>query len=81
MAEEFIQIAAVHILPAYSDEKIYVYLARGLTPSTQNLDQDEILQVMHYPLDELMRLVQEGAITDALTLLALHQARMYLQGA
>ena len=81
VAEEFIQIAAVHILPAYSDEKIYVYLARGLTPSTQNLDQDEILQVMHYPLDELMRLVQEGAITDALTLLALHQARMYLQGA
>ena len=81
VAEEFIQIAAVHILPAYSDEKIYVYLARGLTPSTQNLDQDEILQVMHYPLDELMRLVQEGAITDALTLLAMHQARMYLQGA
>jgi 8-oxo-dGTP pyrophosphatase MutT (NUDIX family) len=81
VAEEFIQIATVHIIPAYSDEKIHVYLARGLTPSTQNLDQDEILQVMHYPLEELMRMVREGAITDALTLLALHQARMYLQGA
>jgi ADP-ribose pyrophosphatase len=80
VAEEFIRIAAVHIIPAYSDERIDVYLARGLTPSTQNLDQDEILQVMHYPLEELMRMVREGAITDALTLLALHQAWMYLHG-
>jgi ADP-ribose pyrophosphatase len=79
-AQEFIPITAVHIIPAYSDEKIYVYLARGITPSIQNLDHDEILEIVHYPLDELLRLVTEGVITDALTILSLHQTRMYLSG-
>ena len=37
-AEEFIELGRVHILPAYSDELIYVYLARGLTHTRQNLD-------------------------------------------
>jgi ADP-ribose pyrophosphatase len=78
-AVDWVKIATVHILLSYSDELIHVFLAGGLKPSRQNLDQDEILQVVRYPWDELMRLLQEGAITDALTILALHQARTYRQ--
>jgi 8-oxo-dGTP pyrophosphatase MutT (NUDIX family) len=76
-ATDWVKIATVHIVPAYSDELIHIFLARGLKPSRQNLDQDEILQVVRYPWDELMRLLHEGAITDALTILALYQARTY----
>ena len=79
VAQELIEIAVVHILPAYSDEKIYVYLARGLQPSRQHLDEDEIIRVVNYPLEHLLQLIRKGAITDALTILALYQAQMYLQ--
>ena len=79
VAREFIELAQVHIIPAYSDEKIHLYLARGLTASKQNLDQDEIIHVVKYPLNEVMRMIGEGAITDALTILSIQQACMYIQ--
>jgi ADP-ribose pyrophosphatase len=78
-AREFTEIARVYIVPAYSDEKIYVYLARGLKPATQHLDADEILEVVKYPFDEVLRLIRENVIVDALTVLSIHQAHMYLR--
>ncbi|MHC1728140.1 MAG: NUDIX hydrolase [Syntrophobacteraceae bacterium] len=77
-AKELVEIAAVHIMPAYSDELIHLYLARGLTPASQALDPDEIIQVMNHPLEELLRFIEEGKITDGLTILALYRARAYL---
>ena len=74
VAEEFIELGKVHILPAYSDELIYVYLARGLKRSEQNLDQDEIINVVEYPLDQALEMIATGRITDALTILALQWA-------
>lgn len=80
VAEEFIELSKVLILPAYSDEKIYVYLARDLTLTHQNLDNDEIIDVVKYPIADAMRMIDEGQITDALTILSLQMAWLYLQG-
>ncbi len=81
VAEEFIELGKVHILPAYSDEIIHVYLARGLTHSKQNLDQDEIIKVVEYPLDQALQMIESGQITDALTILSLQRAWFYLHKA
>ena len=78
VADEFIELGKVHILPAYSDELIHVYLARGLSISKQNLDPDEIINVVQYPLDEALQMIEAGQITDALTILALQRAFFYL---
>jgi len=79
VAKEFIKLSEIHILPAYSDEKIHVYLARDFTTSTQNLDHDEIIDVVKYPFEEVVRMIDEGLITDALTILAIQQASMYIR--
>ncbi len=79
-AREFIEIADIRIIPSYSDERIHVYLAKGLTPSRLDPDEDEIIQVVRYPLERLMNFVAEGVITDGLTILSLYQARMVLHG-
>jgi ADP-ribose pyrophosphatase len=79
VADEFIELGEVHILPAYSNEKIHVYLARGLTPSRQNLDQDEIIKVVTQPLDQVLEMITAGRITDALTILSLQRAWFYLK--
>ena len=79
VAKEFVELINVHILPAYSDEKIYVYLARSFTKTEQNLDQDEIIQVVKYPLEVTLQMVDDGRITDALTILSLRQAYLYIK--
>ena len=80
VADEFIELGKVHILPAYSDELIHVYLARGLSISKQNLDPDEIINVVEYPVDEALRMIETGQITDALSILALQWAWFSLKG-
>jgi ADP-ribose pyrophosphatase len=79
VAEEFIELSKVDIIPAYSDEKIHIFLARGLKPTEQNLDKDEIIEVVKYPLDETLEMIDRGQISDALTMLALQRAWWYLQ--
>jgi ADP-ribose pyrophosphatase len=79
LADEFIELGKVHILPAYSDELIHVYLARNLSFSAQQLDPDEIINVVEYPLYEALQMIETGQITDALTILALQRAFFYLK--
>ncbi len=80
-AKEFVKLGKIHIIPAYSDEVIHVYIARGLTLSRQDLDDDEIIEVVNYPFKQALRMVDEGRITDALTVLSLQMAWNRLQGA
>jgi ADP-ribose pyrophosphatase len=79
VATELTKIAQVYILPAYSNEKIYIYLARGLTPTRQNLDKDEIIEVVKYPPEQLKKMIKKSVITDALTILSLQHAWEYLR--
>ena len=53
--------------PGFCDEALHMYLARGLTRKGQHLDEDEFLDVVTMPFDELARQVLDGTITDAKT--------------
>jgi len=79
-AQEVINLGKIHILPAYSDEEIHVFIANGLTPAKQNLDPDEIIEVVTYPLEKAVQMIDEGKITDALTILSIQMARTRLKG-
>jgi ADP-ribose pyrophosphatase len=73
-AQEFIKLGKIHIIPAYSDEEIHVFIANGLTQAKQDLDPDEIIEVVTYPLRQAVRMIDEGKITDALTILSIQMA-------
>jgi ADP-ribose pyrophosphatase len=79
VAGEFFELSRGHMLPAYSDEKIYLYLAKNLKVSQQNLDQDEIIHTVKFSFDEAMQLIDRGRITDVLTIMAIYRAWIYLQ--
>jgi ADP-ribose pyrophosphatase len=79
LAHQFIEIAQVYILPAYSDEKIHIYLARGLSVSSRNLDQDEIITTVRHPLNEVLDMITHGLVTDALTILSIQHACRYIR--
>ena len=66
-ARELIPLGPFYPAAAYSDEVIWMYLARGLTFGEQQLDDDEFLNLQAVPLDELARDVLAGRIPDAKT--------------
>ena len=69
-------IAAVN---AKYDERISLYLAKGLHQGKQKLDADEFLNVMEVPLEELVQDVLNGTITDGKTQAALLKAYLRLK--
>ena len=63
---------------AYCDERITLYLARGLEQGKRHLDEDEFLNFEAVPLTALVADVMEGRITDGKTQVAvLKAARLF----
>ena len=79
-AQELIKLGKIHMVPAYSNEEIHVFIAKGLMPAEQNLDPDEIIEVAKYPLEKAIQMIDEGKITDALTILSIQMAWFYIHG-
>ncbi len=77
-ADEWIPLGDFHPAPAYSDEYISMYMARGLHPGERHLDADEFLDVMKVPLAELVEDVMAGRISDAKTQTAVLKAARIL---
>jgi ADP-ribose pyrophosphatase len=68
------KLGVITPLPAYSDERIHLYLATGLTRAEQNLDADEVLSVHPMALETALAMISEGTIQDAKTISGLHLA-------
>jgi ADP-ribose pyrophosphatase len=61
----------------YSEEIIYIYLCKGLTPGETQFDDNEALDIMEYDLDELYEMVINGEIEDSKTIIAILIARIH----
>lgn len=70
-AKEWIELGEYRPAPAYSNEVITLYLARGLQYGSQNLDDDEFLNIEQIPLQELVQQVMDGTLTDGKTQVAI----------
>lgn len=53
---------------AFCDEKIEVYVASELVPTSQHLDEDEFIDVEAWSLEELEQMIFAGKIRDAKTI-------------
>ena len=70
-ARHFEKLATITPLPAYSDERIHIYLATGLDAAAQNLDADELLSVHSVDLSRCLEMIAVGEIQDAKTICGL----------
>ncbi len=64
-------LASIHVAIAYSNERIDLYLAQGLTHRGSDLDADEFLETLHVPVAQALDWLSEGRITDAKTVVGL----------
>lgn len=67
------------LAPGYSSEKLFTYLATGLTESKQTHDEDEFLEVVHVGLDEAVALISQGQVKDAKTICGVLMAHRMLE--
>ena len=65
-----------YIMPSvgYTDEMLYLYLARDLTFGRTHLDEDEFLEPFKLPFTQALSQAADGRINDAKTLSALFRA-------
>lgn len=57
--------------PAYNSECIYIYYAKNLVTSKTNYDENEIITLETYELDELIAMIMDGRIVDSKTIIGL----------
>ncbi len=65
--------------PGYTTELMYVYLATDLSPAPLEGDEDEVLHVEHFSLEQAYQMAEDGHIQDAKTLAALFLAHPHLE--
>lgn len=56
---------------AFCNEKIDIYVATGLKPGNQHLDEDEYVDVKAYTVEELLDKIWSGEIQDSKTVAAI----------
>jgi ADP-ribose pyrophosphatase len=56
---------------AFSNEKIGIYYTTQLTPTKQNSDEDEFVNMERHSVEELTNMIFEGKIVDAKTIAAI----------
>ena len=77
-AAHYTPLGVMYPTPGCCDEKVYIYLATGLTAAEAHPDADEFLDVERCPLDEMVQKVLAGEITDAKTQIGILKAKMLL---
>lgn len=78
-ATDWVKLGLQHPCIGYSNEVIHIYLAQNLSAGKEKRDEDELLEVFDLSLDDCLRMVVQGEITDSKTIVALFLAEKYLK--
>ena len=65
------RLTGFYSTPGFCEEILHVFLATDLTPTRQQLDHDEVLEVHFLQLEDALRMVHQGEIVDSKTIIAL----------
>ena len=77
-ANEWTPLGSIFTAPGFCDERIFLFLARGLSAGEAQLGHDEVLTVSRVPFPDALAMIDRGDIQDAKTIAGLHQSSRYL---
>lgn len=70
IAEKLELLTVLYPTPGYTNEKIYVYEAKGIRKGASHLDEGEFLDVEYLPEEEVLAMIGDGRIRDGKTIAA-----------
>ena len=68
------KLTAILTTPGFSNEKIHLYLATGLTKDKTDHQKDEVIEVVYFNKNEVENMITCGEIVDAKTIVGLYTA-------
>ncbi|HEX5604839.1 MAG TPA: NUDIX hydrolase [Pyrinomonadaceae bacterium] len=71
VAEQLDKLVEFFVSPGFLEEKMWVYLATGLTEGKPNPDEDEVLDIVRLPIGDALEMITSGEIQDAKTIIGL----------
>lgn len=77
-AERIVPLFTMYTTPGFTDERIHLFVATGLTAGDAEREADEFMELVPMPLSRALALIEEGAIQDAKTALALLYAARFV---
>ncbi|WP_245999669.1 NUDIX domain-containing protein [Paraflavitalea soli] len=78
VAQDWTRIMEMHLSNSVSDEHAIIYLARDLRQETACPEETEQLQVRKLPFEEAYQLVEQGKITDSVSVAAILKVKLML---
>ena len=70
-AESLERLGSFWMSPGYCTELMHAFVARGLSPSSLDPDDDENIEVVRRSLSEARAMIERGEVRDAKTIAAL----------
>jgi ADP-ribose pyrophosphatase len=70
-AERLDKLTEFFVSPGFLEEKMWVYLATGLTAGKPHPDEDEVLDIVRLPIGDALEMITSGEIQDAKTIIGL----------
>ena len=64
--------------PGFTNEIIHIFAGYDLSPGTQSLGADEVLEIVEMPLAQAMDRIEDGTIQDAKTIIGLQATHLKL---
>lgn len=77
-ADRWLPLGSFLSTPGFCNERIFLYLARGLSPTDTDRDPHEIIEVHWLSYANALERIENGDIYDAKTMLGLLLARTHL---
>ena len=78
MAEEWTVIARSHLSNSVSDEVCTIFLAKNLKQGVAAPEETEDIQIKKVLFSEAVKMVNDGSITDAISIMAIQKVQLML---
>ena len=79
-AERMDRLTTIWTTPGFSDERIHLFMASGLTRGEHAREADEFIETEAMPLSHALELIRDGRIMDAKTALSILFAAGFRHG-
>lgn len=73
-AGEISKLTSIYPTPGYSEEVLYIYMAKDLKPGETDFDENEALDIIEVPIDQITNKIMNGEIKDAKTIVGVLMA-------
>ncbi len=70
-AEKMAHLYTMYTTPGFTDEKIHLFVATGLTRGDSALEADEFVEVVPMHMSAALKMIKDGTIADAKTALSI----------